>query len=374
MSRGPRSRHPGTGLPSQPPAGSLRLPLHCAPLHRLSGKCPSPGNPPTTKPYLCHQGLYFHCPPHPRTHGLRARGGVLGRPRDTRTHTWRLLPSQRKLGQLRQPGPHRPRGSRPRENNTRRHQDEDPGPGAGVGVLRSRSAPRPGHHKALSGHGLRKGRTQTVHSRPVRGARGGRRGPVPSHPHPHAPRVLAGMPAGSQGAGSEHRGAAGRLRQRCPQDTVKGLDAGPHLPAGQRPAKPADAGARPGSPSTVLSQPCDLASSSVSSEPCAWGVRCRAPGTHLLGTSTGPEPPGAPAATPQRLGAGFRSSRGGGGRAPFPADEHPWEAPPGLGAGTRQPQHRQCESGTPGEPGRNTAPRRGLQHRSHPPSAINKPV
>lgn len=198
MSRGPRSRHPGTGLPSQPPAGSLRLPLHCAPLHRLSGKCPSPGNPPTTKPYLCHQGLYFHCPPHPRTHGLRARGGVLGRPRDTRTHTWRLLPSQRKLGQLRQPGPHRPRGSRPRENNTRRHQDEDPGPGAGVGVLRSRSAPRPGRHKALSGHGLRKGRTQTVHSRPVRGARGGRRGPVPSHPHPHAPRVSLGCPRGAK--------------------------------------------------------------------------------------------------------------------------------------------------------------------------------
>lgn len=246
--------------------------------------------------------------------------------------------------------------------------------GLGWGCSEAGVPPGPGRHKALSGHGLRKGRTQTVHSRPVRGARGGRRGPVPSHPHPHAPRVLAGTPAGSQGAGSEHRGAAGRLRQRCPQDTVKGLDAGPHLPAGQRPAKPADAGARPGSPSTVLSQPCDLASSSVSSEPCAWGVRCRAPGTHLLGTSTGPEPPGAPAATPQRLGAGFRSSRGGGGRAPFPADEHPWEAPPGLGAGTRQPQHRLCESGTPGEPGRNTAPRRGLQHRSHPPSAINKPV
>ena len=141
--QGPQEQAPqGQGSPSQPPAGSLRSPLHCAPLHWLSRKCPSPGNPPTTKPYLCHQGLYFHCPPHPRTHALRARGGGLGRPRDTRTHTQQLLPSQRKLGQPRQPGPHRPRGSRPREKNTQRHQDEGPGPGAGVGVLRSRSAPR----------------------------------------------------------------------------------------------------------------------------------------------------------------------------------------------------------------------------------------
>lgn len=77
---------------------------------------------------------------------------------------------------------------------------------------------------------------------------------------------------------------------------------------------------------------------------------------------------------PDGATAGLHGSRRGGGRAPFPASEHPWEAPPGLGAGTRQSHHRQRESGTPGEPGRNTAPRRGLQHRSHPPSAINKPV
>lgn len=179
--QGPQEQAPqGQGSPSQPPAGSLRSPLHCAPLHWLSRKCPSPGNPPTTKPYLCHQGLYFHCPPHPRTHALRARGGGLGRPRDTRTHTQQLLPSQRKLGQPRQPGPHRPRGSRPREKNTRRHQDEGPGPGAGVGGAQKPECP-PGlgatKRSAATGSG-RGGHGPSTHGQSV-GPEGADRGLSP---------------------------------------------------------------------------------------------------------------------------------------------------------------------------------------------------
>lgn len=42
-------------------------------------------------------------------------------------------------------------------------------------------------------------------------------------------------------------------------------------------------------------------------------------------------------------------------QGPLPSLQHPWEAPPGLGAGRRQLHHsRTEESGTPGEPRQNT--------------------
>ena len=94
------------------------------------------------------------------------------------------------------------------------------------------------------------------------------------------------MPARSPGAGSNHR-ASGM--------TVWGIDFykmpsrtwmhQPHLPA------------RPGSPSSVLQQPCDLVMSFVFSEPYAQGIRCPFPGTHLLEASTIPKPQSASLAT-----------------------------------------------------------------------------
>ena len=76
-----------------------------------------------------------------------------------------------------------------------------------VEVLRSWSGPR-----AWAPQNAQQPRAQEGEDtdRPLTASPWGQRGqmgPVPVHPH--APRVLAGMPAGSRGAGSERRGAAG---------------------------------------------------------------------------------------------------------------------------------------------------------------------
>lgn len=212
---------------------------------------------------------------------------------ETHGHTHGSSFQLRKFGSPISPGPAGQEAAGPGNKHTLA-LERGPGRGAAWRCSEAGVAPGPGLHKALSSHGLKKGRTRTVHSRPVHGARGGRWGLSPCIPTPRVSSLgcLPGAEALAASTGERH-----------PQDTMKDLDAGPHLPAGQRPAKPADTEARPGSPRAVLHWPCDLASSSVSSEPCAWGVRCRAPGTHLLGMSTTPEPPGAPAATPQHLGA-----------------------------------------------------------------------
>lgn len=57
-------------------------------------------------------------------------------------------------------------------------------------------APGPGLHKTLSSHGLKKGRTRTVHSRPVHGARGGRWGLSPCIPTPRVSSL--GCPPGAE--------------------------------------------------------------------------------------------------------------------------------------------------------------------------------
>lgn len=131
--------------------------------------------------------------------------------------------------------------------------------------------PGPVFHKVLSGRRLRKGRTQTVHSRPVRGAGGvvGADGGLSScNPTLHVSSL--GRPPRAKALAVSTGERQDGPRPRCPQDTFKDLGAGPHLPAAQGPAKPTDTGARLGSPSAVLGRPCDLATSSVSSEPCAW--------------------------------------------------------------------------------------------------------
>lgn len=158
--------------------------------------------------------------------------------------------------------------------------------------------PGPGLHKVLSGRRLRKGRTWTVHSRPVRGARGavGADGGLsPCTPTLHMSSL--GRPLGAKALAASMGERQDSLRPRCPQDTFKDLDAGPHLPAGQGPAKPADTGARPGSPSAVLGRPCDLATSSVSSEPCAW-VSAAGPLGHTWARPPPPSPEVPPRPTP----------------------------------------------------------------------------
>lgn len=61
-------------------------------------------------------------------------------------------------------------------------------------------------------------------------------------------------------------------------------------------------------------------------------------------------------------------------QGPLPS-RHPWEAPPGLGAGTWQLHHRQRQVRNPrGARAEHNPASRATTHRSHPPSSINKPV
>lgn len=184
------------------------------------------------------------------------------------------------------------------------------GPGTGTGGCvwaQRRECPRACAHTVLRGHGHRVRRLRRTQDgllmsslwsqRGLWGAGEGRWWPTLFRINALCVLAEAPTPARSPGAGSNHR-ASGM--------TVWGIDFykmpsrtwmhQPHLPAGQGPARYSNS-VGPGSPSSVLQQPCDLVMSFVFSEPYAQGIRCPFPGTHLLEVSTIPKPQSASLAT-----------------------------------------------------------------------------
>ncbi|XP_070317190.1 collagen alpha-1(I) chain-like [Odocoileus virginianus] len=189
------------------------------------------------------------------------------------------------------------------------HRDEGPGPGAGVGVLVRWSAPpglRSTKRSVAAGLG-RGGHGPSTHGQSVGpgGVVGADGGLSSCNPTLHVSSL--GRPPRAKALAASTGERQDGPRPRCPQDTFKDLGAGPHLPAGQGPAKPADTGARLGSPSAVLGWPCDLATSSVSSEPHAW-VSAAGPLGHT--SWAWPPPPPSPQVPPQPAPSASAPRRG----------------------------------------------------------------